>query len=89
MDQVKRDIGFVIIVNAMGFKGAERFFTKPQPGEPPPPNPEMAKVQAQTQADMAKLQADNKEKQKKRRQMVEAGRVGGKGRKSTGDRHSK
>ncbi len=44
--------------NAMGLKGPERFFTKPDPNQPPPPNPEMMKVQAQAQADQAKLQMD-------------------------------
>lgn len=41
-----------ILVSAMGFKGSERFFTFPQPGQPgpqQPPNPEMVKVQGQLQ----------------------------------------
>jgi hypothetical protein len=46
------------LTKAMGYKNPERFFSKPDPNKPPPPSPEMAKVQAQTQADQAKLQAD-------------------------------
>ncbi len=51
-----------LMVNAMGLKGPERFFTKPDPNQPPPPNPEMAKVQAQAQADQAKMQMDGQMK---------------------------
>lgn len=52
-----------LAVNAMGLKGVERFFTFPQGPEAqkppaPPPNPEMAKVQAQAEADKAKAGMD-------------------------------
>jgi hypothetical protein len=47
-----------MVVNAAGQKGAERFFSMPDPNAPPKPDPEMAKVQAQSQADQAKMQMD-------------------------------
>ncbi len=47
-----------LIVNATGQKGVERFFTRPDPNAPPKPNPEMAKVQAQAEADKAKAGMD-------------------------------
>lgn len=63
-----------VAVNAMGFKSVDRFFTKPKPGQPPPPNPEMMKVEAQTKADMAKMQADG---QIKTQQMQQEGQIKG------------
>ena len=45
------------LTKAMGYKNPSRFFTAPKPGQQPPPSPEMAKVQAQAEADKAKLQA--------------------------------
>jgi hypothetical protein len=47
-----------LVVNAAGQKGVDRFFSKPDPNAPPKPDPEMAKVQAQAQADQAKAQSD-------------------------------
>lgn len=47
-----------IIVNSMGMKGVERFFTKVDPNQPKPPSPEMMKVQAQAEADKTKAQID-------------------------------
>jgi hypothetical protein len=47
-----------MVVNATGQKGVERFFTKPDPNAPPKPDPEMAKVQAQAEADKAKAGMD-------------------------------
>lgn len=47
-----------LLVNSMGLKGADRFFSLPDPNVPPKPDPEMAKVQAKAQADQAKAQLD-------------------------------
>lgn len=47
-----------MIVNAAGQKGLDRFFSLPDPNAPPKPDPEMAKVQAQVQAQQQKGQAD-------------------------------
>lgn len=47
-----------MVVNATGQKGVERFFTKPDPNAPPKPDPEMAKVQAETQAKTAQMQME-------------------------------
>lgn len=46
-----------LAVNAMGLKKAERFFSKPDPSKPPPPDPRMAKVMADAQLGQAKLQS--------------------------------
>ena len=61
-------------VQIAGFTNTAQFVNGPQQIEqakqqaaqqPPPPNPEMAKVQAQAQADAAKLQADTQANQQK------------------------
>lgn len=48
------------LANALGFKNADEFFTDPAkaPPQPPAPNPEMVKIQAQQQQFELKLQAD-------------------------------
>lgn len=47
-----------MVVEAAGQKGVERFFTLPDPNAPPKPDPEMAKVQAETQAKTAQMQME-------------------------------
>lgn len=49
----------------LGFKKPEEFFTDPsgQPPQPPPPNPEMMKVQGEQQLAQAKMQADQQHQQ--------------------------
>jgi hypothetical protein len=48
------------LANALGFKNADEFFTDPAkaPPQPPQPNPEMAKIEAENQRAQAKMQAD-------------------------------
>lgn len=60
------------LTKAMGYKNPERFFSKPDPKKPPPPSPEMAKVQAETQAKQAQLQQEG---QIKTQQMQADGQI--------------
>lgn len=60
------------LVEAMGFKTPEPYFTDPEappkPGQPPPqqrPDPEMAKVQAEAQAKQQQMQIDAQAQQAK------------------------
>jgi len=62
------------LTKAMGYKNPERFFSKPDPSKPPPPSPEMAKVQAQVEADKASLQAEG---QIKTQQMQQEAQISG------------
>lgn len=54
-----------IMTKGLKFQGIDRYLTDPQqaaqqgPQQPPPPNPEMLKLQAQQQADQQKFQAQN------------------------------
>lgn len=52
-----------LVVEAAGQKGAERFFTMPDPNAPPKPDPAMAKAQAEMQAKQAQLQMEGQAKQ--------------------------
>ena len=53
------------LVKALGFKSADKFWTDPQKNPMPQhPNPEMMKIQAQTQADQQKLQAQDQQHQR-------------------------
>lgn len=56
-----------IIINAMGLKGVERFFSKPDPNKPQQKDPKaeamMAKVQADSQAKGQELQMNSQAKQ--------------------------
>lgn len=55
-----------LILGAMGIKGgATRFFSKPDPNAPPKPDPAMAKVQADAQAQQQKQQSDAQLQQQK------------------------
>jgi hypothetical protein len=57
-----------MIVNAAGQKGAERFFSLPDPNAPKPPDPEMAKVMAKAEADKAALQQKGQLQQESQQQ---------------------
>ena len=59
-----------------GFKAPEMFFTDPAqaPPEPPKPDPEMMKVQAQIEGDKAKLQAQTQNDQQKAAAQMEVER---------------
>lgn len=49
---------FELLVNSTGQKGVERFASLPDPNQPPKPDPAMAKVMAEAEADKAKAQTD-------------------------------
>ncbi len=54
-----------LLVSSMGLKSADRFFTKPDPNQPPRPDPAMAKVQADAQVGQAKVQSQAQLQQQK------------------------
>lgn len=53
------------LANALGFKNADEFFTDPAkaPPQPPQPNPDVMKIQAQAQQHEAEMQAKERESQ--------------------------
>lgn len=64
------------LANALGFKNADEFFTDPQKNPPPQqPNPDMMKIEAETQRAQAKLQADQQTAQMQAQFDVEKARL--------------
>jgi hypothetical protein len=60
------------LVKALGFKSADKFWSDPQKNPPPQqPNPEMLKIQAQSQADQQKLQAQDQQHQREMHQKMQ------------------
>lgn len=63
------------VVEELGYRNSDEFFSNPQmmPPQPPPPNPEMLKAQAQMQLKQMELQADVQKFQAE--QVLEAQRI--------------
>ena len=62
------------LVKALGFKSADKFWTDPAtvPPQPPQPNPDLMKIQAESQAKQAQMQQDLQIKQQEMQMKVEA-----------------